>query len=439
MPENADRRREWLVAVDDDPTGCQSVSGVPIVTAWDRATLIDVARLGAPVTFVLTNSRSLPERDAVRVNREVGENLAAVAADLELNLRLLSRSDSTLRGHFPAETLALAKGSGVQADGIIICPAFFEAGRYTAGGIHWVLDGSTFVPARDTEFAADETFGFDELKLADWVDARLGAPPATELSLRSLATDDHEAVLEVLRSATSAQPIVVNALNYDQLDVLASCLRVVEGEGQQFIYRSGPSFVRSRAGLAAPIVVDLAKYGRSNPANGLVAVGSHTDLTNGQVAETLQLEGTTLVELEADLVMDSSTRSEHIAETAGRIVEALQTRHVVARTSRKFVRSVGEGQLDVSQTISAAFTACIKEACSHYPPAWVIAKGGITSHDLLTNAFGVHIATVAGQALPGMIPVLEIENPAFHWPYLIFPGNVGDRETLARVVALLVG
>ncbi len=433
-----ERRQEWLVAVDDDPTGCQSVSGIPIVTVWDQETLTEAAKLAAPVTFVLTNSRSLTEQDAVRVNAEVGENLAAVANELDLDLRLLSRSDSTLRGHFPAETQALAEGSGVEPDGIIICPAFFEAGRYTAGGIHWVLDGTSFVPARDTEFANDETFGFDELKLADWVDSRLGSPPAVEVSLRSLATDDRAAVLEALRSATSGQPIVVNALNYEHLDVLASCLRTVEQEGQQFIYRTGPSFVRSRAGLAAPAVVDLGSYGRSNQANGLVAVGSHTDLTNQQVADTLELEGTALIELEADLVMDPSTRQQHIVETAGRIAGALQTHHVVARTSRTVLRSSGEGQLDVSQTISAAFTGCIKSACEQYAPGWVIAKGGITSHDLLTQAFGVRLAMVRGQALPGIIPVLEIENPDRRWPYLIFPGNVGDQMTLAQVVALLI-
>ena len=444
MPMNATldsspgvERQEWLVAIDDDPTGCQSVSGIPLITAWDQETLIEAAKIAAPVTFVLTNSRSLTEHDAVRVNREVGENLVAVANELDLNLRLLSRSDSTLRGHFPAETQALAEGSGIEPDGIIICPAFFEAGRYTAAGIHWVLDGTSFVPARDTEFANDGTFGFDELKLADWVDARLGTPPAVELSLRSLASDDRAAVLEVLRSASSGQPIVVNALNYEHLDVLASCLRTVEQEGQQFIYRTGPSFVRSRAGLGAPAVVDLTSYGRTNPANGLVAVGSHTDLTNRQVADALELEGTVLIELEADLVMDPVTSEQHIVETAGQIAEALETHHVVARTSRTVLRSSGEGQLDVSRTISAAFTRCIKTACEQYAPAWVIAKGGITSHDLLTQAFGVRLAVVGGQALPGIVPVLEIEDSGRCWPYLIFPGNVGDHTTLAKVVALL--
>ncbi len=434
-----ERRQEWLVAVDDDPTGCQSVSGIPIVTAWDQKTLTEAAKLARPVTFVLTNSRSLTEQDAVRVNAEVGENLAAVAQELDLDLRLLSRSDSTLRGHFPAETQALAEGSGVEPDGIIICPAFFEAGRYTAGGIHWVLDGNSFVPARDTEFANDETFGFDELKLSDWVDSRLGVPPAIELSLQSLATGGQAAVLEVLRSASSGQPIVVNALNYDHLDLLASCLGTVEQEGHQFIYRTGPSFVRSRAGLGAPAVVDLTSYSRSNQANGLVAVGSHTALTNRQVANTMKLETTVLIELEADLVMDPNTREQHIVETADRIAGALQTHHVVARTSRTVLRSSGEGQLDISQTISAAFTGCITQACERYAPAWVIAKGGITSHDLLTKAFGVRLAMVVGQALPGIIPVLEVESPDGHWPYLIFPGNVGDHATLAQVVALLTG
>ncbi|MCE2525272.1 MAG: hypothetical protein J4F99_04765, partial [Acidimicrobiia bacterium] len=160
--------------MDDDPTGCQSVSGIPLLTRWDPDTLTAAARRAAPVTFVLTNSRSLDGAEASRVNREVGRSLAAVADRLGLSLRLISRSDSTLRGHYPAEVNALAEGAGIAPDGVLICPCFFEAGRYTAGGIHWVLSGGELIPARETEFARDETFGHSELTLAAWADARSG-------------------------------------------------------------------------------------------------------------------------------------------------------------------------------------------------------------------------------------------------------------------------
>ena len=84
---------------------------------------------------------------------------------------IASRSDSTLRGHFPAETDALAAALG-GVDGVLICPAFFEGGRVTAGDVHFVRDGDRFVPAAETEFARDATFGYSAHTLPGWVEEK---------------------------------------------------------------------------------------------------------------------------------------------------------------------------------------------------------------------------------------------------------------------------
>ncbi|MFY7951894.1 MAG: four-carbon acid sugar kinase family protein, partial [Armatimonadaceae bacterium] len=95
--------------LDDDPTGTQSVHGVPVLTRWDTDALENELRDPSPACFLLTNSRALPEAEAVRIARETGEMLARASSNTGIPFTVVSRSDSTLRGHFPAEVDALAQ------------------------------------------------------------------------------------------------------------------------------------------------------------------------------------------------------------------------------------------------------------------------------------------------------------------------------------------
>jgi uncharacterized protein YgbK (DUF1537 family) len=424
----------WLVAVDDDPTGCQSVSGVPLLTAWDNDTLTAAARRRAPVTFVLTNSRSLPEGDAADVNREVGAALARVADTEGLRLRLISRSDSTLRGHFPAEVDALVAGAGQDPDGIVICPAFFEAGRFTADGIHWVHRNGELVPARDTEFAADATFGFTELTLADWTRHRGAPDDVIDIGLDELSSEDIDGITSKLRRAASGQAIIVNATNYAHLSVFDTAARRAEADGSTLVYRTGPSYVRAAADLGPPAIADLGPSD-ARARHGLVVVGSHTDLTNAQVAQALDTHSPHLVELDVHELLDPDRVEGHVADTTASAVELLTSRSVLLRTSRNLVTANDtRTPLEISRTIANAVTDTVRMIAATTTPTWVIAKGGITSHELLTNAFNVRTAEVAGQAFPGIIPVLDISIGNDRLPYVIFPGNVGDETTLARLL-----
>ncbi|MBA3416385.1 MAG: hypothetical protein H0U10_14280, partial [Chloroflexia bacterium] len=144
-----------IAVLDDDPTGTQTVHGVPVLTTWSVEDLRWALEQPSPTFYVLTNSRSLPEEEAVAMNREVATNLAAAAERTGTDFVVTSRGDSTLRGHFPAETDALAEGLGGGIDGVILCPCYLEAGRLTADDTHWVRQGERLVPAGETEFARD--------------------------------------------------------------------------------------------------------------------------------------------------------------------------------------------------------------------------------------------------------------------------------------------
>ena len=50
-----------IVVLDDDPTGTQTVHGVPVLTTWSVEDLRGALRGPSPTLYVLTNSRSFPE------------------------------------------------------------------------------------------------------------------------------------------------------------------------------------------------------------------------------------------------------------------------------------------------------------------------------------------------------------------------------------------
>ena len=93
-----------LGVLDDDPTGSQAVHGIQVVNALAESALEAAFDGPAAACFVLTNTRSLSERDAVDLTERAARGLCAVAGRRGARLQLVSRSDSTLRGHVIAET-----------------------------------------------------------------------------------------------------------------------------------------------------------------------------------------------------------------------------------------------------------------------------------------------------------------------------------------------
>ena len=153
-----------IAVLDDDPTGSQTVHDVSIVTVFEADEY--AAGLAEPgsTCFILTNTRSLPEDTAVELNTGISASLFALGKRFSAPLEVVSRSDSTLRGHVVAEIGAIDAArhrvTGAGFDGVLLVPCFFEAGRFTAGDIHWANVSGRPIPAGDTEFAQDSTFGY---------------------------------------------------------------------------------------------------------------------------------------------------------------------------------------------------------------------------------------------------------------------------------------
>ncbi|ADB49883.1 four-carbon acid sugar kinase family protein [Conexibacter woesei] len=438
-----------LLVLDDDPTGSQTVAGVPLLLRFDDADVAWALDDGGDVVFALTNSRALPERDAVALTRSVTRSVASAALARGRDVRVLSRGDSTLRGHFPAEVDALVAGLGDVGhdppDAILLCPAYPEAGRVTIDGVHLLRDGDgRLVPVAETEFARDPVFAYGESDLREWAARRCGISPSEvgHVALGEIRAGGAARVAELLRDARGGRVVALDAETRADLDVLAAGIVAAERAGRRFVYRTAPSFVAARAGRApAPPLHTLpaADVAVRPGGGGLVVVGSHTDLTTRQLDAAVAAHGLTVVELSVAALVDPGLRAAELIRVAEAAQRALERGDVALATSREVV--VGGSAAEsaaVKGRIAAALVDAVVSIVSACVPRWVVAKGGITSHDVAAAALEAGRATVLGQLFPGQVSVWRLEDGPYEGlPYVVFPGNVGGVETLAAALARL--
>src|ERR687893_377543 len=101
-----------VVVLDGDPTGTQTVHGVPVLTTWSVEDLRGALRGPSPTFYVLTNSRSFSEGEAIEINREIAANLALAAEQAGAEGVLTRRGYSTVRAHSPADFQTVS-GTGI--------------------------------------------------------------------------------------------------------------------------------------------------------------------------------------------------------------------------------------------------------------------------------------------------------------------------------------
>jgi len=440
-----------IIVLDDDPTGTQTVHDVPVLTTWSYSELRWALEQPSPTVYVLTNSRGLEEGEAVLLNEQIARRLSRAAADSGTDFVLTSRSDSTMRGHFPAEPNALRgvlEAEGRVIDGIIVCPCFFEAGRITAGDVQWVAQDGELVPAARTEFASDATFGYSSSNLANWIEEKTAGEVPAEDVLRVGLDDIRRAgpgrVAEILQEAGGAQPVVVNAAEYADLEVFVLGLLAAEEAGKSFVYRTGPSFVRVRGGIPEkePLRAEDLYGNRPVRGHGLVLVGSHVGQTTRQLEGARRLDGLRFIELSVRRLLDPEGRNEELDRVVGLVNGELQGGDVVVYTSREVVGASGNlSGLEIGAAVSDALVEVARRVDRGLRLRFVVAKGGITSSDVATRGLGVRRAEVAGQMMPGIISAWILPSDSYYpgLPYIVFPGNVGGPDALAEVIETLRG
>ncbi len=431
-----------VVVLDDDPTGTQTVHGVPVLTQWAVETLRAELANDLPAFFLLTNSRSLLLAGAQALNAEIGRHLVAAGRQAGREFVVVSRSDSTLRGHFPGEVEALAEALEQDFDAWLIIPFFLAGGRYTIGDVHYVAEGEWLVPAGQTEYARDAAFGYRASDLRQWVEektkGRVSSKNVASVSIEDVRRGGPQRVAARLAGLARGSVCVVNAASPRDLEVFTQGLLTAEAGGQRFLYRTAASFARVRAGITLRPILTRTDLALSESGGGLFVVGSYVPRTTSQVEALLAQPGMTSVEVEVEALLDDNRGQDEIGRVAHEADQALRGgQDVVIYTSRQLVTGEdAESSLAIGQRISEGLVAIVRAISTR--PRYLLAKGGITSSDVATQALEVKRALVPGQILPG-VPVWQL-GPESRYPglaYIVFPGNVGGPRALVEIVTAL--
>ena len=433
-----------IIVLDDDPTGSQTVHSCFLLTRWDMATLREAIVDSSPLFFVLTNTRGMAAQPAADITREVCKKLKLALAELkqcgrDFNPILVSRSDSTLRGHYPVETDVIAQELG-PFDAHFLVPAFFEGGRITRDSVHYLLVNGKETPVHETEFARDSVFGYRHSYLPDYVEEKTAGRIKAEQVERFVLADVRGDNLPRLMGLHGNACAVVDAETQQDLNRFAEQLQAAAASGKRFLFRSAASLLTALARLPVQPVAaqDMAKYVREGHP-GAVIVGSHVKNTTLQLEQLLKMPG--IAAIEVDVEQLSLQRDAILAD----IIRQCEQTHAGGKTLVVFTSRVEKSFAD--QATRLAFGDMVSEflmdVVRNLPRTlgFLISKGGITSNDVLSKGLALRTSRVVGQILPGCSVVCcPSDHPRYpNLPVVIFPGNVGDEQALATAYARLAG
>jgi len=465
-----------IVVLDDDPTGSQTVHSCPLLLQWDRATLLEGLAHPSPLLFVLANTRALaPEAAAVRV-QEIARALKEAMGEMEAaagpdapgidHWLIVSRGDSTLRGHYPLEVDGLEAELG-PFDATFLVPAFLQGGRTTVAGVH-LLHGE---PVHTSAFGRDGLFGYGTSFLPDWVaEKTAGRIPADQVELVGLEEldgaleagveqNDCQGLLQRLAGLEGNRCVAVDAERPQQLGALAAAVRELTapsaaepwGRPRRFLSQSAASWIEALAQLPPqPLApAGLAQLRRVDgggaPLPGLVLVGSHVPLADAQLEVLLAEPGCGGVEIavaKLARVLEGPVPLEMLASLEQAWLEQLQAVLAAGQTPVLFTsrgevacRSAAERRwlgLELAALMARLSAALAPQL------GYLISKGGITTHTLLADGLGLARVELQGQLLPGLSLVLTPGDGVVPGlPVLTFPGNLGDSETLRAAWRLM--
>ncbi|KAH6642912.1 hypothetical protein C7974DRAFT_112704 [Boeremia exigua] len=432
-----------LVALDDDPTGTQTCHDIHVLTTWTVPVLAAEFKSTAPGSgfFILTNSRALHPPAARELTIEICQNLKEAANQAGKKFEVVLRGDSTLRGHFPVEPEAVEEALGA-SDAWILAPFFLQGGRYTIDDVHYVAEGDTLVPAAETPFAKDATFGFKSSQMADWVVEKskgaISRDRVRGISLGDIRQGGPDKVNEILQSASKGTVFIVNAAAEEDMDVVVLGILKASALGKKFLFRSAAAFVSARLGISPIPPITSRQLRLSTATGGLIIAGSYVPKTTTQLKALIEVAGDKLitVELSVNKLLESDdSRAKELSNALEVATRALQEpKDVLIMTSRDLITGADErSSLDIGSVVAAALVTFLERL--EVKPRYLIAKGGITSSDMATKGLKMKKATIVGQAAPG-VPLWRCDEPTSKWPglpYVVFPGNVGGDFTLAEV------
>jgi len=419
--------------LDDDPTGVQTLAGIRVLLAWDAAKVV-AALAGRPSVHLITNSRALAPAAAGALVADAARLVLESVPDAHLVLR----GDSTLRGHLREEYEAVRGAAAPDAwPVLVLVPALPSAGRVTRGGVHLVERDGASIPLDETEYAHDGVFSYSTARLLGWAEERsaglFAAANGREIHLDELRRRGASAVADALRElASDGRPAVLapDAVNADDLALIAEGYATAIRAGVSALVRCAPAFAGVLAGTTAPRLVDPP---RSSEGGVLLVCGSYVPATTRQLGAIAAARPGTLVEVDADALAGPEAEVE-IARAAATATAMLRRERFAAIATPR-TRSEQTSSLPAGQRVAAGL-ARVAGLVEPRPPV-IIAKGGITSAVTLHTGLRVDVADVVGPVLPG-VSLWHAEAGQRPLDYLVVPGNVGDDDLLVRLLDVVL-
>ena len=299
-------------------------------------------------------------------------------------------------------------------------------------------EGDALVPAAETPYAKDPSFGFASSNLEDYIREKMGAASrprgCTPITLEDIRRGGPEAVAEKLADCRDGSFCVVNACERSDMDVVAlAVFRAVE-KGKRFLFRTAAAIIPALIGLAPRPLLGAGDFASPQSGCGLIVVGSFVHV----VASACPSAGACRCSRrragrQAPALRRRKDR-DRTGDGGGEPVGWGASRHGDLHEPRPGDGGHGRGEhpdpgrrggstlIEIVLGIQAA-------------PRYVLAKGGITSHDIAAKALGVQGAVVMGQIIPG-VPVWRLGEGS-RYPgmnYIVFPGNVGTETSMTDVV-----
>jgi uncharacterized protein YgbK (DUF1537 family) len=348
---------------------------------------------------------------------------------------VVSRGDSTLRGHFPLEVEVLNEELG-PFDATFLAPAFLPGGRTTVDGVH-LLDGQ---PVHTTPFARDRLFGYSTSHLPAWVEQKSGGriPAASVPRLTGAELDAASALEHRLQALPRGCVVAVDGQRIEQLQALGTALHGLSRHGRRFTAQCAASLINGLVPLPPqPLSAEgLAALRRRDalgqPLPGLVLVGSHVPLADAQLERLLQQSACAGLELPVARLAAAVETEWLQAEWLEQLQERLR-----AGTTPVLYTSRGELSLGSEadrRRLGLALAALMARLVGALAPqlGYVISKGGITSHTLLEQGLQCDQVELQGQLMPGLSLVL-----ASDLPVITYPGNLGTPTGLLEAWRLM--
>lgn len=371
-----------LVALDDDPTGTQTCHDIHVLTVWDVPTLVEEFEQTSHGGgfFILTNSRALHPPEAKQLMHEICTSLKDAASKAGVEFEVVLRGDSTLRGHFPLEPEAAEDVLG-KSDAWILCPFFLQGGRYTIDDVHYVAEGEKLVPAAQTPFAQDATFGYQSSNLRDWVveksKGEITADRVQSLTLNVIRQGGAEAIKKQLLDFSKGSVVIVNAAAVEDIDVVILGLLQAAMEGNKFLFRTGAAFVSSRLAIPQIEPISANQLALSSSVGGLIIAGSYVPKTTSQLEVLRTRGGDKLTSIVIDVRRLLESEQKDLKEIADAVAlaekEISRGQDVLVMTSRELVKGDDERQsLNIGSTVAKALVSFLVDLKTR--PRYIVAK-----------------------------------------------------------------